>query len=451
MRFTSIRVGDGYVPSNLSGVTGLDNERLNLEIYSYTVEGNRFATYSIPINSSGDNDPLYIREMALYIADPNDEGNRDADQAYAIASVDLTTPGNDWYIIMPPSGADMLVSLQLGIHTVISEDAVIIVNTNVVVSGVQGVNGADPDEFGMVWLTPWVKSVNSIAPNSTTGNIALPISKPNILQNWDFRGRKNPVNQRDQNVYEVPPTGHQYTIDRWLLNSGAQIGSVTVNNDFITISKNSISPSNLVWRQFVENPSVYSGKTVTVSTLARQTGSAQWSVGVEIDGWTLGGSTNRVQLPNELSIVSHTYDIPELSAVSSLGVSFVSIGGTTGSGSADILVVKLELGSVSTLAHEDTPMDPMRELEVCLRYQQPIQCLMGHIAATPGQVFALFFGNISALRATPVPSLLFTEPTEDNFILSSIHLNPIGLQMNIASITAGRVFVNRIYFLDANL
>lgn len=144
---------------------------------------------------------------------------------------------------------------------------------------------------------------------------------PNLLVNPGFS-----INQRGGSSYS---TANEYTVDRWMLESGSV--STTSGNNGLSLSNASVC-------QFIEGMEQLSGTVLTLSVF-------------------LGGALKKVS------------GVLSASAVSENGLSFVwtSTGyikvGITGSGSLEW--AKLELGSTAT---PYSPPDPAAELLKCQRY-----------------------------------------------------------------------------------
>ena len=178
------------------------------------------------------------------------------------------------------------------------------------------------------------------------------MSGRNLLHNWDFR---NPVNQRGQNEYIS--SGLIYSIDRWVIGSyqdNAKLQIMTEGSGrFIRFFRHS-NLFNPPFRQTLEHPGLFLGKTVTLSAVVR----SQTTAGLQILGvvgrivpnWTLVSRTFTLESTGEITIAQF------LEGLSTVGDHI------------DIQAVKLELGPVSTLAN-DPPMDFGRELAICQRYQ----------------------------------------------------------------------------------
>ncbi len=217
---------------------------------------------------------------------------------------------------------------------------------------------------------------------------------PNLLHNWDFR---NPINQRAV-TGTISSAG--YFFDRWILNSG----SVTVAAGYMTMA------SGAVIEQRIEGLYL-AGETVTVSVkvgsnIHSGTGAfptAAGTVGITLTGFgtaTLG------------------YNV---------GYMFVRFAA---SGGQNVEVVKLELGTGSTL-HLDPPMDYAVELPKCQRFYAPAEGILQYYAHVSNTAY--FYGCV------PFPVTMRINPTMV-FGACTIH----SIQANIQGlITSVRVSNNR--------
>ena len=154
---------------------------------------------------------------------------------------------------------------------------------------------------------------------------------PNLLHNWDFR---NPVNQRG--VSGTISTG-TYFYDRWIRNGG----SITINTGYLSV--------NGRMDQAIEGISL-AGKTCTISVL--------------LDDGTIVSSTN--DFPTSGGNTSNNVSIGSFVWGHSSDGTLMYIHINTAS-AVNIVAVKLELGTVSTL-HLDPPMDWAVELVKCQRF-----------------------------------------------------------------------------------
>lgn len=157
------------------------------------------------------------------------------------------------------------------------------------------------------------------------------VTNPNILHNWDFR---NPVNQRE--VSGTISSG-SYFYDRWIRNSG----TVMVEDGYLTLT------SGAEIEQRIEGLYL-AGETVTVSV----------NVGSNIYSGT-------GVFPTETGTVGITLSGFGTATLGyNAGYMFVRFAA---SGSQDVVAVKCELGTASTL-HLDPPMDRAVELPKCQRF-----------------------------------------------------------------------------------
>ena len=181
---------------------------------------------------------------------------------------------------------------------------------------------------------PWIDAKNRPDINADTldgvhlADIRL---GQNRLHNWDFR---NPVNQRGVSGAISAGT---YFFDRWIRNSG----TVTVNAGYLTLA------SGAVIEQRIEGLYL-AGKTVTVSVMVGSTiynGTGVFPTSAGTAAVTLTG----------FGTATLGYNA---------GYMFVRF---TASGSQNVVAVKCELGTASTL-HLDPPIDYTRNVLDCARY-----------------------------------------------------------------------------------
>jgi len=169
----------------------------------------------------------------------------------------------------------------------------------------------------------------------------------NIIHNWDFR---NPVNQRALTVYSG---GFGYCLDRWLRESSA---TITIASNGVQI--NSTATGDLSLHQIIEFPTLYLGKTYTISILVND---VLYSGTFTLPGTAPGSTTyyGNVTFPG-----------------GTLSLLTIVIGGVfqalyfairANYGSFTVQAVKMEVGDNSTLS-DDPPVDFGRELEICQRF-----------------------------------------------------------------------------------
>ena len=194
-------------------------------------------------------------------------------------------------------------------------------------------------------------------------------SNPNLLHNWYFVGGGTsgnfPINQRGQTSYTK---NDSYAIDRWYISNGR----LTFSENVLTLQNTDSSSSGNCLVQRVENPMLFVGKTLTYSILYKDlSGRIQASAYANHNGVNVMGSS--VSTSSGLAAV--TFAIAENTDPTEFRVHFL----LSPSGSCTPIAAKLELGSVSTLAHQDSdgnwvlndpPPDYGAELAKCQRYYE---------------------------------------------------------------------------------
>ena len=131
MVFTTIGIGDGFLPNDFSAVTTLANEKQRFPISSSRINGNTFWAECRPSNVE-DSSGIFVREMGLYIADPEHENNRNHDKLYSVASVvQVSNTDSDYYVFLSKNPENMLVDYRFAMHTIISTAAFVIVNQKI--------------------------------------------------------------------------------------------------------------------------------------------------------------------------------------------------------------------------------------------------------------------------------------------------------------------------------
>ena len=165
----------------------------------------------------------------------------------------------------------------------------------------------------------------------------------NLLDNPWFT-----VNQRGRSSYNSA----DYSVDRWLSNGTQQ---VTVSSAGVTLGEQGYR-----FVQRMENPSIFAGKTLTISakTNAANVRFAYW------DSTSDYNNGSAITVPVVDGYASLTINITN---------GIYAIGLSTASGTGGLYrAMKLELGSVSTLAN-DAPPDYASELMKCQYYFQRIK------------------------------------------------------------------------------
>lgn len=193
-------------------------------------------------------------------------------------------------------------------------------------------------------------------------------SNPNLLHNWDFR---NPVNQKGQSSYSGPYT---YSIDRWVINNA----TLDVANGTLTSTGSDAKIYQVI--EVYEIPSIHT--PITFSAVVN----------------------------GELCVLHGTiYD--NTVKVFDWGNLIFGVGGNENyyvqislSDSVQITIqcMKLELGSVSTLAN-DPPADYGEQLAICQRYLMVIKKFDFFLAHVENPDYLDFMlPSPTPLRTTPI-------------------------------------------------
>ena len=222
-------------------------------------------------------------------------------------------------------------------------------------------------------------------------------SNPNLLDNWYFVGGGSqqgggqfPINQQGQTSY----TGSSvYAIDRWMCVSNA---TLSLTQDSISLSASSSTYG--IIRQFLESTDFLLGRTVTASVMFSN--NELYSLTANIPSEISSGNLNIAQKSYPLGNFSIWFYNNRLM------LQIVANAGET----AQIVAAKLELGSVQTLASQDSegnwvlndpPPNFQQELAKCQRYQNYI---------TANSEYALF--GIGIIYSTTAAQIMIFLPTE---------------------------------------
>jgi len=216
---------------------------------------------------------------------------------------------------------------------------------------------------------------------------------PNILINSDFRNKVSIVNQRGFTSQNVPNV-FTYTVDMWRVN----LRTITVNDGYITLDTNGPPASAGMFSQYIENGHMFGAGVYTFSIIARNRGVEQIGSRVRDRHNNLVGYI--IIPPNdEFRLYSTTFTIEPDQGISVVDLAIANVGISS---IIDIAAVKLELGSVSTLAN-DPPQDYGKELAVCQRYQwKPINNTRVRAVAVASDYLVFFLPTPQQLRIIPV-------------------------------------------------
>ena len=181
-----------------------------------------------------------------------------------------------------------------------------------------------------------VKTVNNVTPDES-GNIALVITNPNILDNAYFA---SPVNQRKGTSY----VGATNTIDRWFTNSEACL--LTIVDGAVNMSNNtdSVSTATQSLSQKVDNFERLVGKTLTFSMLAK---GQNFKLVVKSGNVVIAQQENYVSA-NNYSIFALTFEVPN-----GITNDFTCVIQGENKGWYEIVAAKLEVGNSQTLARQE--------------------------------------------------------------------------------------------------
>ena len=169
-------------------------------------------------------------------------------------------------------------------------------------------------------------------PSAISYSLSQFASNPNMLHNWYFA---NPVNQRG--LTEYPSGVREYTIDRWVKSSGI---TMSIGNGCVTLTNISASSRNSFMHMICQN--IESGAQVTASCLTT-------------DGQLYYGTTTMPAYGNRYNTFCAMADQTYLRIYSAGDdgtfdrlLFYIPAGSTI-----ELVAVKLELGDVQTLAHQD--------------------------------------------------------------------------------------------------
>ena len=162
-------------------------------------------------------------------------------------------------------------------------------------------------------------------------------SNRNLLHNWDFR---NPVNQRAASSYSAAG----YTIDRWTYAADTTLGTVTVNSGYLTITGTAA-----YLEQRLYNYLPYG--TYTMSAL--------YSDGIITSAtFTVSSTITHPATEDSKGTYLMIWNQPATSGYKMVRIKQVA------SATINVVALKLELGSVSTLVN-DPPANYVEQKLIC--------------------------------------------------------------------------------------
>lgn len=256
-------------------------------------------------------------------------------------------------------------------------------------ASILGGGGGIPEDYNQVkaQVTQNAEDILLLS-DALDGKAALTqISNPNILDNPWFT-----INQRGQSSYST--TGANYTFDRWYSYEGDT--SVVQNSDgSITLGAVEGVTKTVYLRQKIENTNKLLGRTLTISLLK--------------DDGTIVTATGDVPstVPTTQTDVAIAYIKENDLTIGTISITFLANSYLTASiaayagASLTIRAVKLEVGSISTLAMDVAP-DYTIELIKCKHY---FQVFTGDL----GRAMTVLANRIQF--NVPLPIRLYSSPT----------------------------------------
>lgn len=274
--------------------------------------------------------------------------------------------------------------------------------------------------------------------------VAKKASNQNLLDNWYF---PNAVNQRGAETYR----SEGFTVDRWKLGLWQSSGAyVYPNSSDLTLHNETATGTacSCYIEQTLENPSHLAGKTVTLSAKLRNTTTVAGDPILRI--YTNKGTFrgNYIRTADAGKIITLTATLPVDITTLTVGIGAYSNNGGDGNFNLAIESMKLELGSVSTLAN-DAPPKKSEQLLECQRYfirfaSDGGQWLMG---ASNGTTLYAPLHLPVPLRAFPV-----LEGENKGFKYANVNIYPYvsGGKVEITSLTLAGASGTQDFMLYAN-
>ena len=280
-------------------------------------------------------------------------------------------------------------------------------------------------------LTTTGKAADAKAAGDRIGKVEGIVSKPNLLDNpWLT------VNQRDKTRY----ADSGYSLDRWYLQNNNET-FVDVSGSGVTLHFGAGMWSGEFYQKLPsELRNELNGKIVTASVLLG-------NVNGITDLWFSGGDI-RITPANSNSCVSVTY---QYNAQHEERHGFFH--SDTSESTIEIKAVKLEYGSVSTLANDHAP-DYATELAKCQRYAIELNSLLSEYPSYGGS-YAYDENTVFAYITLPVTprrngSITFSgnivlkcgaeEHTVDYISTDQIMSNSIKVKVNASGLTPGKYY-----------
>lgn len=245
--------------------------------------------------------------------------------------------------------------------------------------------GGAPSDYNQVkaQVTQNTEDIASLDDALDTKAALTQISNPNLLDNSWFT-----VNQRGSTSYTLAQ--NKYGFDRWYANAGGEI--ISKSDDTISLNGSTINKySGLA--QLVERDRLKVGETYTLSILFSDGEVEYKTFTLASSGTEFLGVWNHAPKFNAVIISSRSNTLWGILPFDAL---------TNFNATASFKAIKLEKGSISTLAMDTAP-DMALELLKCQRYF--------HKYATEALRPSNMYDCVPEMRATPTQSTITIDST----------------------------------------
>ena len=168
MDFTTIGLSDVIITGELGEVVTLPGEKQRFPITTRQVDGDTFWAECVPSDIT-DPEGIHVRSMGLYIATPGYEDDRGRDKLYSVATVIPDYGGGrDFFIHIPQNPQESVSDYKVGLHTIISPNALIVIETAGITDDGEVIGIASESALGLVRSGPDVV-VDSAGLMNVTG------------------------------------------------------------------------------------------------------------------------------------------------------------------------------------------------------------------------------------------------------------------------------------------
>ena len=246
------------------------------------------------------------------------------------------------------------------------------------------------------WSSSKINTELGLKANSADVPTKAQITNPNLLDNPWFT-----VNQRGQNSY----TGlnNVYFLDRWKVDGDMTEYTFSPTSNGLEISCVGAPTHNRFFLQKIENNVLEGEKTYTISVLIRSNVSTRAELQVRNNGSFVFGSG--FDVTTGWQVVSFTGTMP--SSLSNVDVRIYPNYSKVADATVYIRAIKLEKGSISTLAMDTIP-NYASELLKCQRYfirTSIVNTGFLGIAVAQNANYALVSIPVMNIRTTPTVTL----------------------------------------------